>query len=77
MVAAAKGVADFHELHAEQIPDEMHRHLARNRQVLRPSLCTKALGRDAPFLGDHLLDDLHRECDRGLLATFGRLKLVA
>src|SRR2546426_12292560 len=55
VVPAAERLPDLDELHAQHVPREVHRHLARDGERLGPRLGAESLGCDAPAARDHFL----------------------
>ena len=55
VVPAAERLSDLDELHAEEVPGQVHRHLPGDRQPLGPGLGAQPLGGDAPAARHDLL----------------------
>src|SRR5690349_17916379 len=76
MVTASKGRSDLHELHAEELSHQVHRHLTRDSKCLGACFRAQALGGNAPFARNGVLDDLGREGGTGATSAFGAAQLV-
>ena len=61
VVAATECIADFHELHAEELADEKHCNLTGHRELLGAALGAESFDIDAELARDGLLDRLHVE----------------